>query len=117
MNKRIKEHWDAHKHKYGYGFCGAAIVVLGVLVIRKAPTTTIINTVAPVFNNSNGSVKTALGGHLRKIVYCAELDKWFNSVLDAANFAEVSSSVMSKHLNGHTDHVKGLIYEIVAVAN
>lgn len=115
MDERVKAHWNEHKHKYGYGLCGAAIVVLGVLVLRKSPTT-IINTVAPVFNNNNSS-KASLGGHLRKIVYCAELDKWFGSVLEAAAFAGVSQPAMSKHLNGHTDHVKGLIYEIVAVAN
>jgi len=110
--EKIKAHFSKHKHAYGYTACGVIVAVLGAAVLKKQPSI-IVNNVSPVFNNLATS---SLGGHLRKIVYCRELDRYFGSVTEAAKNANVSVPVMSKHLNGHTDHVNGVIYEIVAVA-
>lgn len=109
--ERIKEHVRENKHLYGYG---AMTIAIGVLIKRSTGKTIIINNVAPIFNNLN---KTSLGGHLRKIIYCIELDKYYESVTEAAVKAGVGLSVMSKHLNGHTDDVMGLHYKIVGVSN
>jgi hypothetical protein len=111
--EKIKTHFAKYKHVYGYSACGVAITVLGVAVLRKQPPSVIINTVSPVFNNA----ASTLGGHLRKIVYSPDFDRYFGSVTEAARFAEVTTPVMSKHLNGHTDHVRGMTFKIVAVAN
>lgn len=114
QSERLKDHFHKYKHVYAYAACGGVIVVLGVMILKKSPTTQIINTVAPVFNNSN---EVLMGGYLRKIVYCPELNRYFGSVKEAAEFAKVSVPAMSKHLNGHSDRVNGLVYKIVAVAN
>jgi hypothetical protein len=107
--QKIKNHILENKYRYGCVILGGAVVIL----LRRPTATTIINTVSPVFNNSN----SMLGGHLRKIVYCIELDKYFPSVTEAAEFAKTSITTMSRHLNGHNEHVHDLHYKIVGVAN
>lgn len=109
--EKIKKHIKDNKHIYGYGILTA--VICG-LVIRKQPITNVINTVAPIFNNSN---ETSLGGPLRKIIYCIELDRYFPSVTEAAKYAEIAIQNMSRHINGHTPDVNGLHYKIVGVSN
>ena len=109
---KVKEHLKRNKHRYGYAILGGTVLIL---LLKKASTTTqIINTIAPVFNNVNA---TELGGHLRKIVYAVEPDRYFPSVTEAADFAGVSVSTMSRHLNGHTDKIYGVHFKIVGIAN
>jgi len=112
--EKVKTHIREHKHAYGYALCGAAMIAIGAVAIRKQPSNCIINTVAPIFNNA---VASSLGGHLRKIVYCVDLDRYFESVTAAAAFADIPVPVMSKHLNGHKDHINGMIFKIVGVGN
>jgi hypothetical protein len=75
----------------------------------------VINTVAPVFNNNNSS-NVLLGGPMRKIVHCIETDQYWPSVTAAAKAQDVLLPLMSKHLNGHHDHINEKTFEIVGVA-
>jgi len=109
--EKVKKHINDNKYRYGCAILGG--VVIGLL-LRKSNPSQVINTIAPVFNNANTAT---LGGHLRKIVYCVELDRYFTSVTEAAEFAKVSISNMSRHLNEHTDQINQLHYKIVGVAN
>ena len=112
--KQVKEHLNNNKKTYIVGIASAATVAVVMALMNKKQATTIINTIAPVFNNTQAS---DLGGYLRKIVYCEELDQYFSSVTEAAKAAGVSLVDMSRHVNGHRPDVRGNHYRIIGVAN
>lgn len=113
--ERFKEHVKNHKSAYVLAG-GVGLVATGVVVGRSLGRTQIVNTVsptiAPVMNNTTNA---NFGGYSTKIVKCLETGQLWETVKDAADAAGVTQSVMSKVLNGHTDHVKGLHYVIVGM--
>jgi len=113
----LKSHFEKYKWAYLGGGIGLAVGVLGMAMHHRGTAIPqVINTIAPVFNNSNSST-TALGGHLHKIVRNDDTGEIWESVTSAARDAGVPLPVMSKHLNGHTDHVYGKSYSIIGVGN
>jgi hypothetical protein len=103
--EKIKGHFRKNKKLY----IGIGIGVVITLAIRKP----VVISIAPVFNNSNQQINFA--GHMTKLVKCLETDDVWEKVTEAANAAGVGITAMSKHLNGHQDHVNGLHYKIVGV--
>jgi hypothetical protein len=109
-SEKIKAHFQRNKDRYLFFALGAVVV----LAIRKPITIAPVFNNVPVFSNTN---MVNNGGHMRKLVYCKELDKYFRSVTDTAEFAGVQLPMMSKHLNKKPgyDSVKGLHYEIAGL--
>ena len=67
-------------------------------------------------NNTTNNVTTVnMGGPMHKIVKNTSTGEVFESVTAAAESAGVSTSSMSKHINGHTDHIFGDEYEIIGI--
>lgn len=108
--KRIKRHIKENKTTYLVGG-----VCLGAGYFLRKP-----QVVGPVFNNHNigNVVNTTVnnGGHMRKIVRCLETDEMWPSVSKAAEAADMPIQIMSKHINGHKDHIDGLHYVIEGLA-
>ena len=52
-------------------------------------------------------------GYSTKIVKCLETGEVWETVGEAADEVGVSRKTMSKHLNGRSDHIDGLHYEII----
>ena len=107
--EKIKGHFRKNKDRYLFFGLGAVVV----LAIRKPIT------IAPVFNNNNLPVFANVvnnGGHMRKIVRCLETDEMWPSVSKAADAVGVTIPAMSRHINGHEDHVRGLHYVIDGLA-
>jgi hypothetical protein len=89
---------------------GAAVGVM----IRSRP----IHVIAPMFNNAptfNNVVNN--GGHMRKIVRCIETGEMWRTVGEAAEAAGVSFPAMSRHINGHDDHIRNFHYVIEGLAS
>jgi|SRR5580765_2754766 len=111
--QKLQAHWKSHQREY---LIGGGCLVVGYLLRRP-------QAIAPVFNNNNipafnNIVNNTVnnGGHMRKIVRCVETDEMWPSVSKAAEVAGHSIVAMSKHLNGHTDHIDGLHYVIEGLA-
>jgi hypothetical protein len=112
--QELKTHLQVKKKIYLTG-AGAFVMGAAVGVILKSRPTTIINQVAPniapVFNNTVNN-----GGYMRKIVRCVETDELWPSVSKAAEAAGVAVPLMSRHLNGHHDHINDLHFVIEGLA-
>jgi hypothetical protein len=53
--KEAKTHLEKHKHAYGYGGMGVALLAVGFFAIRKPnQPMLIVNNVTPVFNINKG---------------------------------------------------------------
>ncbi len=118
MNERIekiKNHISEHSVVYITAGVSFALGGLSVLVLKSRPTQ-VINTVAPViapiFNNTNN---VTLGGYAHKVVKCLETDQIWESVTKAAEDIGATIPVLSRVLNGHTDHIDGKHYMIIAL--
>lgn len=70
---------------------------------------------SPITIDQTTNVINNFGGHMVKFVKCVESGEIFGSVTEAAEAAGVSHSAMSKHINGHTDHIFGKEYQIVGL--
>lgn len=117
MFEKTKAH--IQKHKVVYGTISGVVtgIGLGILVGKSLRSAiSVVNSVAPVispvFNNDNS---TTFGGYLHKIVKCLETGDIYETVKDSADKAGVAVSKMSRHLNGHMDHVNGQHYEIIGL--
>ena len=117
--ERVKFHIKRHKTIYiTAGVCLGVGVGVGLLIgIRQS--TVVVNVapqinpnISPVFNNA---VSPTFGGHSQKVVKCLETGQLWESVTAAAKDANVSMSTMSKVLNGHSNDIGGLHYEIIAL--
>ena len=110
MNDRIKNHVKTYQSYY----TAAGMIVVGVVAYKAGAKTVVApvfnNTVSPVFNNTVNN-----GGHMTKFVKCLETGQIWETVTSAAEAAGTTISDMSRHINGHTDHVKGLHYAIVGL--
>ena len=106
MNEKAKQHLQDHQWIY----ISAGVLVVGIVIGKNlGGSQTIVNTAtaSPVINNVVSN-----GGHMRKFVECVETGEMWRSVKDAAEAMGVSASLMSKHLNGHKDHVSNLHFVI-----
>lgn len=114
--EEVKVHISEHKKEYVWAGLGLAAGLTIGIVLKKRPTQ-FINQVAPVikptFNNSNQQVN--FGGYAHKIVKCNETGKVWETVKDAAFDSGIGASRLSRHLNGHTDHLNGMTYSIIGV--
>lgn len=115
--ERIVQHLKEHKTTYIFGAVG---VVAGVAVgvSLRSPKTPeinvpIVNNNTPSMSNTVNNVVNNMGGYSTKLVECLETGQVWKSVKDAAEAVGVSASTMSKHLNGRTDHIDGLVYSII----
>lgn len=70
---------------------------------------------SPITVEQHTNVINNFGGHMVKLVKCVETGEIFGSVTEAAEAAGVGRSAMSKHINGHTDHIFGKAYQIVGL--
>lgn len=119
--EKARDHIRANKNAYIAGSVG--LVVGGVTVlITKGRTGNIVNTVAPVINNTpvispvfNNDASVNFGGYATKFVKCLETGDVWETVKEAATDAGSNPSWMSKHLNGHTEHINGKHYKIVGM--
>lgn len=71
---------------------------------------------SPIHVEQTTNVINNFGGHSTKIVKCVETGEIFGSVNEAAESAGVDRTVMSKHINGKTDHAAGLHYQIIGLS-
>ena len=112
MNEKIKTHLKAHRTEYICVGSLVAGIVIGKVVFGKA---TITNTVSPSFVNTVSQVTN--GGYMHKIVKCLETGQMWETVKDAAEAMGVSPSMMSRHINGHRDHISDLHFSIVGLGS
>jgi hypothetical protein len=124
--RNIKQHVEKYQTVYAaVGASGLTLVAVKlfgkpqVIVKGSEALPSIVNTVAPVFNNHNiGNHLVNNVGHCTKIVQDVETEKlWPKASALAAELAEkhgvsfeTARTLLSKHLNGHTDHVFGKQY-------
>lgn len=102
---------------------GATCLIVGAtlaVIATKSKQPVLINHLepvfAPVFNNDNSSnVIASFGGHQHKIVKCLETGEIWEKAKDAAEAMGVTESLMSRHLNGHKDHVSDLHFVILGL--
>jgi hypothetical protein len=112
--QQVRAHVQRNKPTYIAGISGVAVGAVGVVLLNRSGGVSIVNTIAPVFNNDNSSTVN-FGGYMHKLVKCVETGEIWETVREAASAKGVYAPVMSKHLNGHTDHIKGLHFEIIGV--
>lgn len=128
--KKAKEHIVENKETY---ISGAVCLVVGVAVGQFISATTNTPQVvggsasndndvqvggdvnAPITITQNSTVVNNFGGHLCKIVKCVDTGEIFETAKAAAESAGVTASNMSRHLNGHTNSISGMTYEVVGV--
>ena len=115
---RAVDHIKRHKTEYIVGT--SVVVTAGVtfLLTRRFAIQAI--SVAPVFNNmptfnNDNSSLVNFGGHATKIIKRMSDGEMWAKVTEAAEEAGVSTSFMSRHINGHEPDVYGEIYKIVGV--
>jgi len=117
IKDQVKNHINEHQAKY---WTGSLVMVVGVtyIVTRSFGVQTIY--VSPVFNNmptfnNDNSSLVNFGGHMTKMVKRMSDGKIWEKVTEAASEAGVSTSFMSRHLNGHEPNVYNEIYKIVGI--
>lgn len=65
--------------------------------------------------NDSFNVINNFGGYQSKLVQNDSTGEIYRTITEAAAKAGVSFSKMSRHLNGHMDHVDGVTYSIVGL--
>ena len=114
--QEVKTHLHENKQYY---LAGGAALLTGLVIGRISGGRPI--QIAPVFNNTNtnnnvaNATATAFAGRMHKVVKCNDTNDIWETVYDAAKAAGVPRTVMSKHINGHTDHINGATYSIIGV--
>lgn len=114
----LKAHVRQHKGAYKVG--AGMIIGAGVTYIFKSRPLVINNinqvqpVLAPMFNNIQ---KSKFGGHAHKIVRCNETGELWETVKSAANAMDVKPSTMSRHLNGHKEHISGKTFSIIGLGS
>lgn len=113
-SNNVQYHLQEYKIVYISGtICLVSGIFIGV-ILKKQPVlpTQIFNTVAPIFNNSSN---VNFGGYSHKLVKNNETGQIWETIKDAATFAAVTPSKMSRHLNGHMGHINNETYSIIGV--
>lgn len=126
--QKVKGHFKKYKVKYIVG--GTCLVAGGTIgyyvskhyhgvnmnVISKVePTNVAIGkdiTIKNKTNITNNVTNVNMGGYATKIVKRLSDGELFPTVGEAAKEAGVDKSVMSKHINGHSNDVNGEKYKI-----
>jgi hypothetical protein len=134
MNERkeskIKTHLKKHKVKYIVGGSIVAAGGLGYYVgsrfglkLDNAQMVSNIEMFNPkqsvlVNSNNNNTVTNVvnMGGRVKKMVKCVDTGEIWEKVSDAAKAAGVKDSVMSRHVNGHSNDIKGMQYKIIGLS-
>lgn len=108
----VKKHVEDNKTAY---------IVVGSMVMGLVVGRILFGSKAIIHNSAvaspivNISSKVTNGGYTHKIVKCLETGQIWETVKDAAEAMEVSPSMMSKHINGHKDHISNLHFTIVGL--
>ena len=128
VGQKVKDHFKKHKVKYVVG--GTCLVAGGTIgyyvskhyhevsmnVISKVePTNVAIGKDISIKNKTNitnNVTNVNMGGHATKIVKRLSDGELFPTVGEAAKEAGVDKTVMSKHINGHSNDVNGEKYTI-----
>lgn len=124
--ERFKAHLERNKKVYIWSAIGITAGIAGGYAIAKAEERDGGHEVRMYVDTGGGDIDTVVFGdnstestvnnyygHSTKIVKCLETGEIWETVGEAARAAGVSQPVMSKHLNGHTDHVYNNHYEII----
>lgn len=113
--ERIKRHIKENKTTYLVGgVClGAGYFLRQPKVI--APVFNNTPVIAPVMNNIGNQQINSFGGPMTKMVKCLETGEIWETVTDAAEDAGTSIAYMSRHLNGHKDHLYNKHYKIIGL--
>ena len=124
--ERIKKHFRDNKKTYIVTGVAVTVSVVTIYLLTRnhvkvqapqiivAPVFNNDNAIAPVFNNDSSS-SVNFGGHPHKIVKCDQTGDIWETITEAAKAAEVKMPYMSRHLNGHIDHVNDKTYSIIGV--
>jgi hypothetical protein len=121
--ERVKDHFRENRNIYlAGGVCLVAGAVLGYslkdegdVFALEAAGDMALGDMDKSTHNTTNNVTVNMGGPMHKIVKNNSTGEVFESVTAAAESAGVSISSMSKHINGHTDHIFGDEYEIVGI--
>lgn len=121
--ERVKNHFRENRSLYlAGGVCLAAGAVIGYSLKSEGDDFALeaagdinFGELDKSTHNTTNNVMVNMGGPMHKIVKNTSTGEVFESVTDAAESAGVSVSTMSKHINGHTDHIYGDEYEIIGV--
>lgn len=115
---RVKKHLRDNRMTY---LAGVGCLATGYF-LRRPSVQISAPSIAPVFNNTpviapvmNNTQVNNFGGPLTKMVKCLETGEIWETVTDTAESAGVGIQKMSRHLNGHKDHVNGLHYKIIGL--
>lgn len=114
MNDQIKDHFDKHRNAYILAATLVGGVIVGKILFGRAQ---IINNTAVASPVVNAVANATNGGYMHKIVKCMETGQMWETVKEAAEAMKVSPSMMSKHLNGHKDHISELHFTIVGLGS
>ena len=120
---RVKNHFRENRNLYLVGgVCIAAGAVLGYSLkdegddfALEAAGDMALGDMDKSTHNTTNNVTVNMGGPMHKIVKNASTGEVFESLTDAAESAGVSVSMMSRHVNGHKDHISGDVYEIIGM--
>ena len=128
VGQKVKGHFKKHKDKYIVG--GTCLVAGGTVgyyvskhyhavnmnvISRVEPTNVAIGKDITIKNNTditNNVTNVNMGGYATKIVKRLSDGRLFPTVGEAAKEAGVDKTVMSKHINGHSNDVNGEKYKI-----
>lgn len=121
----------AHVEKYQlvYAAAGSSVITLVAVrtfggpqvIVREAANlpavinNTVAPVIAPVMNNIGNQQTNTFGGPMTKMVKCLETGEIWETVTDAAEAAGTSLAYMSRHLNGHKDHLYDKHYKIIGL--
>jgi len=115
---KVKQHFKRNSKLYlGIGI-GVGVTLIGGAIFAKTPSgqAAIKNVVAmnwkPTVNNTLVYTEgLERRGHPGYIVKCIETGEVFASQQRASDLLNLNPSDLSKHLNGESNHVKGLTFE------
>lgn len=116
--EKFKTHLHENKKVYITGaICLTTGIVMGVVFKSRSMSTQITNTVAPVISPTFNNVVTNVnfGGYAHKLVKNDMTNEIWETVTEAADAAGVGVARMSRHLNGHTDHINNVTYSIIGL--
>lgn len=131
MTKRtetIKTHFREHKEAYIVGGVCLSFATITALIMRDIKSQHIshgssvtakrgISVLGKnVVMNNVSYISAHRQGPPSWVVRCLETDKIFTSQNSAAEAMDLSSSEISKHLNGLMDHVRGFHFERICLA-
>lgn len=121
--ERVKNHFRENRNIYlAGGVCLVAGAVLGYSLkdegddfALEAGGDMVLGDMDKSTHNTTNNVTVNMGGHMHKIIKNTSTGEVFESVNAAAESAGVPRTRMSNHINGRTDNVNGVEYEIIGI--